>query len=173
MFAFFKDFLYLCRVYVSNGHYDSEIGIINQKTSIKMKGIWIAFVAFFSGIASANANEVTTSDTTSQKGKPALVIRRSAQSADINNDGSTTVADLTALINILLGQEGEYNETAADVDGNETISNADVVALVKIILGINTDPDNPGISDDPPIDIGDGDLPVDARGSNISDNWDE
>ena len=35
--------------------FDSEIGIINQKTSIKMKGILITFVAFFSGIASANA----------------------------------------------------------------------------------------------------------------------
>ena len=63
-----------------------------------MKGILIAFVALFLGIASANADEVTTSDTTSQKGKPALVIRRSAQKGDINNDGSTTVADLTALV---------------------------------------------------------------------------
>ncbi len=153
--------------------FDSEIGIINQKTSIKMKGILIAFVAFFLGFTCANADEVATSDTTSQKGKPALVIRRSAQSADINNDGSTTVADLTALVNILQNQAGEYNETAADVNGDEDITNADVVALVKIILGINTDPDNPGISDDPPIDIGDGDLPVDARGNNISDNLDE
>ena len=138
-----------------------------------MKGILITFVAFFSGIASANADEVTTSDTTSQKGKPALVIRRSAQSADINNDGSTTVADLTALINILLEQGGEYNETAADVNGDEAITNADVAALVKIILGINDDPDTPGIGDDPPIDIGDDPLPVDARGSNSYDNWDE
>ena len=138
-----------------------------------MKGILIAFVAFFSGIANANADEVTTSDTTSQKGKPALVIRRSAQSADINNDGSTTVADLTALINILQNQAGEYNETAADVDGDEDITNADVAALVKIILGINNDPDTPGISDDPPIDMGDGDLPADARGSYGFDNWDE
>ena len=155
--------------------FDSEIGIINQKTSIKMKGILITFVAFFSGIACANAEEVTTNDTTSKQGKPVLVIRRSAQSADINNDGSTTVADLTALMNILLNQAGEYNETAADVDGDEAITSADVLALVKIILGKsdNDDPDTPGIGDDPPIDIGDGDLPVDARGNNISDNWDE
>ena len=153
--------------------FDSEIGIINQKTSIKMKGILITFVAFFSGIACANAEEVTTNDTTSKQGKPVLVIRRSAQSADINNDGSTTVADLTALMNILLNQAGEYNETAADVNGDEAITSADVEALVKIILGINNDPDNPGISDDPPIDIGDGDLPVDARGNNSSDKWQE
>ena len=138
-----------------------------------MKGILIAFVAFFLGFTCANADEVTASDTTSKQGKPALVVRRSAQSADINNDGSTTVADLTALINILQNQAGEYNETAADVDGDEDITSADVEALVKIILGINNDPDNPGISDDPPIDIGDGDLPVDARGNNSSDKWQE
>ena len=140
-----------------------------------MKGILIAFVALFSGIASANADEVTTSDTTSQKGKPALVIRRSAQKGDINNDGSTTVADLTALVNILRNQPGDYNETAADVNGDEAITSADVLALVKIILGKsdNDDPDTPGIGDDPPIDIGDGDLPVDARGNNSSDSWDE
>lgn len=140
-----------------------------------MKGMLITFVAFFSGIASANADEVTTSDTTSQKGKPALVIRRSAQKGDINNDGSTTVADLTALVNILQNQTGEYNETAADVNGDEAITSADVLALVKIILGKsdNDDPDTPGIGDDPPIDIGDGDLPVDARGNNSFDNWNE
>ena len=155
--------------------FDSEIDIIKQKTSIKMKGILIAFVAFFSGIASANANEVTTNDTTSQKGKPALVIRRSAQKGDINNDGCTTVADLTALVNILRNQPGEYNETAADVDGDEDITTADVVALLKVILGKsnNNDPDTPGISDDPPIDMGDGDLPADARGNNSSNSWDE
>ena len=140
-----------------------------------MKGILIAFVALFSGIASANADEVTTSDTTSQKGKPALVIRRSAQKGDINNDGSTTVADLTALVNILRNQPGEYNETAADVNGDEAITSADVLALVKIILGKsdNDDPDTPGISDDPPIDIGDNPLPEEARGSHHSDIWDE
>lgn len=138
-----------------------------------MKGLLITFVAFFSGIASANADGVTTNDTTSQKGKPALVIRRSAKKGDINNDGSTTVADLTALMNILLNQAGEYNETAADVNGDEAITSSDVETLVNIILGINNDPDNPGISDDPPIDMGDGDLPADARSSNSSDKWDE
>lgn len=140
-----------------------------------MKGILIAFVAFFSGAVNVHADDVTANDTTSQKGKPALVIRRSAQKGDINNDGNTTVADLTALMNILLNQAGEYNETAADVNGDEDITSADVLALVKIILGKsdNDDPDTPGIGDDPPIDIGDGDLPVDARGNNSSDNWEE
>ena len=112
-------------------------------------------------------------DTTVNQGKTAIPMRKSAQSADINNDGSTNVADLTALINILLNQGGEYNETAADVDGDEAITNADVTALVKIILGINNDPNNPGISDDPPIDIGDDDLPVDSRSWHDSDIWND
>ena len=137
-----------------------------------MKGILIAFVAFFSGAVNVHADDVTANDTTSQKGKPALTIRRSAQKGDINNDGSTTVADLTALMNILLHQAGEYNETAADVNGDEDITSADVLALVKIILGINTDPDNPGISDDDPIDDP-GLIIGDAKGVQSSDNWEE
>ena len=138
-----------------------------------MKRILIASVALLFGVVGANANEAIMNDTTVNQGKTAIPMRKSAQSADINNDGSTTVADLTALINILLEQGGEYNETAADVNGDEAITNADVAALVKIILGINDDPDTPGIGDDPPIDIGDDPLPVDARGSNSYDNWDE
>ena len=138
-----------------------------------MKRILIASVALLFGIVGANANEMMMNDTTVNKGKTAIPVRKSAQSADINNDGSTNVADLTALVNILLNQGGEYNETAADVNGDEAITNADVTALVKIILGINDDPNNPGISDDPPIDIGDDDLPVDSHNWHDSDIWDE
>ena len=140
-----------------------------------MKRILIASVALLFGIAGANANEVTLNDTTVNQGKTAIPMRKSAKSADINNDGSTTVADLTALINIRLGQSGEYNETAADVNGDEDITNADVIALVKIILNIsdNDDPDTPGFGDDPPIDIGDGDIPADARSMQGSDIWNE
>lgn len=137
-----------------------------------MKRILITSVALLFGIVGANANEMMMNDTTVNQGKTAIPMRKSAQSADINNDGSTNVADLSALVNILLNQGGEYNETAADVDGDEAITNADVTALVKIILGIG-DPNNPGFSDDPPIDIGDDDLPVDSRGLHHSDIWNE
>ena len=137
-----------------------------------MKRILIASVALLFGVVGANANEMMMNDTTVNQGKAAIPMRKSAQSADINNDGSTNVADLTALVNILLNQGGEYNETAADVDGDEAITNADLTALVKIILGIG-DPNNPGFSDDPPIDIGDDDLPVDSRGWHRSDIWNE
>ena len=56
---------------------------------------------------------------------------------DVNNDGSITIADVTALVNIILGKdaEGQYNHNAADVNGDSTITIADVTALVNIILG--------------------------------------
>ena len=54
---------------------------------------------------------------------------------DVNGDGEVTIADVTALVNILLGKDtAGYNLEAADVnsDGGRTI--ADVTALVKMIL---------------------------------------
>ena len=55
---------------------------------------------------------------------------------DVNGDGEVTIADVTALVNILLGKDtAGYNLEAADVnsDGGRTI--ADVTALVNILLG--------------------------------------
>ena len=60
---------------------------------------------------------------------------------DVNGDGSPTIADVTALVNIILGKvttennPDNYNFEAADVnnDGSPTI--ADVTELVNIILG--------------------------------------
>ena len=55
---------------------------------------------------------------------------------DVNRDGEVTIADVTALVNILLGKDtAGYNLEAADVnsDGERTV--ADVTALVNILLG--------------------------------------
>lgn len=57
---------------------------------------------------------------------------------DVNKDGSVTVADLEALVKILLGTntaEDDYNMEAADVNGDEEITVGDVSALVDILLG--------------------------------------
>ena len=54
----------------------------------------------------------------------------------MNRDGEVTIADVTALVNIILGKDtAGYDLEAADVneDGERTI--ADVTALVNIILG--------------------------------------
>ena len=59
-----------------------------------------------------------------------------ALKGDVNGDGEITIADVTALVNILLGKDASgYDHDAADVnsDGGRTI--ADVTALVNILLG--------------------------------------
>lgn len=59
---------------------------------------------------------------------------------DVNRDGDVTIADVTALVNIILGKatEGDthnYDFEAAHVNADEEITIADVTALVNIILG--------------------------------------
>ncbi|MBQ9285042.1 MAG: endonuclease [Bacteroidaceae bacterium] len=58
---------------------------------------------------------------------------------DINRDGVITIADVTALVNIILGKDDDephlYNHAAADVNEDGGITIADVTALVNIILG--------------------------------------
>ncbi len=58
------------------------------------------------------------------------------QKGDVNNDNILSIADVTALVNILLGKTSKaYNTFAADVNKDWKISIADVTALVNILLG--------------------------------------
>ena len=52
---------------------------------------------------------------------------------DVNKDGSVTIADVTALVNIILGRG--FDPENADVNADGAITIADVTALVNIILG--------------------------------------
>ena len=58
---------------------------------------------------------------------------------DVNRDGSITIADVTALVNIILGKDNvqpyKYDHDAADVNTDKGITIADVNALVTIVLG--------------------------------------
>lgn len=64
---------------------------------------------------------------------------------DVNKDGEVTIADVTALVNILLDADGSvaasgnYDLQAADVDGENGITVADVNALVNLILTTNNE----------------------------------
>ena len=63
-----------------------------------------------------------------------------AKPGDVNRDGKVTIADVTALVNIILGKATEadnYDMVAADVNCDEKTTIADVTALVNIILGKN------------------------------------
>lgn len=77
---------------------------------------------------------------------------------DVNQDGYATIADVTMLVNIILGKSTAPESGLTDVNHDGRISIADVTALVNIILGkentgteLGTEPGtDPGeISDDP------------------------
>ena len=54
---------------------------------------------------------------------------------DVNGDGEVNIADVTTLIDYLLGGElDSFDEIAADVDGDTQINIADVTALIDMLL---------------------------------------
>ena len=64
-------------------------------------------------------------------------IKQEISSGDVNKDGDVSIADITALVNILMGQDAGkelYDHKAADIDGNGTVEAADVEALLNMIL---------------------------------------
>ena len=57
---------------------------------------------------------------------------------DINDDGQRSIADVTALVNRLLGKQEQSSKLfipSADVNGDSSTTIADVTALVNILLG--------------------------------------
>ena len=64
-----------------------------------------------------------------------IQFKKPYEKGDVNKDGSVTIADVTALVNIILGKGGD--DEMANVNDDEGITIADVTALVNIILGKN------------------------------------
>ena len=54
---------------------------------------------------------------------------------DVNGDNNVSIADVTALVNIVLGKTENYDTKVADVNEDNTVSIADVTALVNVVLG--------------------------------------
>ena len=54
---------------------------------------------------------------------------------DVNGDGVVTIADVTSLVNIILGKASAPASGVADVNGDNAVTIADVTSLVNIILG--------------------------------------
>ena len=50
------------------------------------------------------------------------------------SDNRITIADVTSLVNIILGKGGKYNLQTADVYSDNRITIADVATLINIIL---------------------------------------
>ena len=55
---------------------------------------------------------------------------------DVNDDGRLSIADVTALIDYLLGVDVTINEDAADANKNGELSIADVTTIIDMLLGI-------------------------------------
>jgi hypothetical protein len=53
---------------------------------------------------------------------------------DLNNDGTLNVQDIILMINIILGIEEEYNESA-DLSDDGIVNVLDVIQLMNLILG--------------------------------------
>lgn len=70
---------------------------------------------------------------------PLLTCMLELLKGDVNMDGQVSIADVTALVNIILGKDNvppyQYDHVAANVNEDEGVSIADVTALVNIILG--------------------------------------
>ena len=56
---------------------------------------------------------------------------------DVNHDGSTDIADVTCLIDYLLGGVTEACEICGDMNGDEEVNIADVTALIDYLLAGN------------------------------------
>lgn len=61
---------------------------------------------------------------------------------DVNRDNAITIADVTALVNILLGKDSQvpylYDHEAADVDGVNGVNSDDLTALVTLLMNKKT-----------------------------------
>ncbi len=56
---------------------------------------------------------------------------------DVNNDGFVNIADVTALIDYLLGSATTINQQAADLDNSGTVAIADITKLIDKLLSSN------------------------------------
>ena len=67
------------------------------------------------------------------------MFEKTTVTGDVNRDGQIGIADVTALVNILLGKDDavphEYDHAAANVNNDGSTSIADVTELVNMILG--------------------------------------
>ena len=62
---------------------------------------------------------------------------------DVNQDGKVTITDVTALIDILIGED--YNNLAGDVNQDGMVSIMDITILIDIILNTPDTPDTPTV----------------------------
>ena len=91
-------------------------------------------------VSAVNTGKTTIYVTTDSNGKMAstvfaVTVSRASIPGDVDMDGAVTIADITSLIDIILGSVlANFDPVAADVDLDGHITIADVTALIDIIL---------------------------------------
>lgn len=104
---------------------DADDIILNDPTLPKNADQIATIVCYAADLSKANAWMV--------------FINKERIAGDVNSDGKTDIADVTSMIDIILGKDStkpySYDHKAADMDGNGTIDIADVTSLIDVILG--------------------------------------
>ena len=110
---------------------------ISQRLTLEQTGTTFTYDGW-----TGRAESITlTNSTTSMQSLYGIEVRyaKATLLGDVNRDGSVTIADVTALVNIILGKDNvqpyKYDHDAADVNTDKGITIADVNALVTIVLG--------------------------------------
>lgn len=82
--------------------------------------------------------DATYHDVANKEHTVSFIIGSATVITDINRDGNMDVADVTALVDIVLGKDNvepyKYDHKAADVNGDGKFDVSDVTALVNLIL---------------------------------------
>lgn len=104
---------------------DADDIILNDPTLPKNADQIATIVCYAADLSKANAWMV--------------FINKERIAGDVNSDGKTDIADVTSMIDIILGKDStkpySYDHKAADMDDNGTIDIADVTSLIDVILG--------------------------------------
>ena len=79
---------------------------------------------------------------------------------DVNEDGILNITDVAKLVNIILGNDSNYQLVLADVNQDGVVNIQDVSLLVKIVLG----KEEPTIIEDSSLEEGEGPGPGTAEG---------
>lgn len=110
-----------------------SIASANSNATIKFQGNYSNKMLLFNTVGLFSCYSNISSST-----RYPQIYRCIKVSHDINRDGVLSVADVTALVEILLGKDSvepyECDHDAADVNGDEAITIADVTALTNLLL---------------------------------------
>ena len=122
-----------------NGVYSIDATTITKDEAQEGKTISITFTPTQAGTYSGS---ITLSSTKAASIVVSL-IGSAKLTGDVNHDGQVNIADVTALVDIILGNDKEepyrFDHEAADIDGDNDTTITDVTALVNIILSTSAE----------------------------------